>query len=271
MHWTLGRHALFFENKDPTTLTSSDHQIYLPSPLADGAAADVVSPGFLFTWAPQKIWHGLADYTYYAYDAPPATNVTGRLVGSGGDLEPGVAMSTYGPKALELMFGWMDSGEIRRLHFNPRPNLPNAITVGEFAQMHAMLASRVSDFEVAFTADADTNGVPDTFSPPDPKAGQLKWYDIDNLPAFSGLADANLNPVLQSGTGLPGGLDHAADVAFVFRHDADPSIADNVENPWPYLIRVRYRIHDRLGEARALGSDFQYGRWFETYIQVNRD
>lgn len=71
-----------------------------------------------------------------------------------------------------------------------------------------------------------------------------------------------------------------ADGAFVWRHDDEAakwfdgntvdgfSPADNDQHSfWPYLIRIRYRIHDKKGR---LGSVGQHGVWFEQVFKVNR-
>ena len=68
-----------------------------------------------------------------------------------------------------------------------------------------------------------------------------------------------------------------ASVAFVFRHDAfdpDKDLADPANAGhdfycnWPYLLRVRYRMHD--GAGKLAGPDSLQGIWFEQVLRVDR-
>ena len=62
--------------------------------------------------------------------------------------------------------------------------------------------------------------------------------------------------------------------AFVWRHDAfnpDLDAADRNDRfycNWPYLLRVRYRLHD--GAGRLAGADSLQGIWFEQVLRVDR-
>ena len=61
--------------------------------------------------------------------------------------------------------------------------------------------------------------------------------------------------------------------AFVWRHDAfDPDSAadgnDEFYCNWPYLLRIRYRLHD--GAGRLAGPDSAQGIWFEQVLRVDR-
>ena len=40
---------------------------------------------------------------------------------------------------------------------------------------------------------------------------------------------------------------------------------------WPYLIRIRYRLHDSRGSLQSnLNGNTVLGKWFEQIIKVNR-
>jgi hypothetical protein len=57
----------------------------------------------------------------------------------------------------------------------------------------------------------------------------------------------------------------------VFEHgDTDSSTSGSgPQSDWPYMIRVRYRVHD--AGAKISGSDGYPGRLFEQLLYVNRE
>lgn len=58
-----------------------------------------------------------------------------------------------------------------------------------------------------------------------------------------------------------------ADAVFVFRHDDDTAGT----NKWPYLLRVRYRLHDDNGViASTTDAGRTMGKWYEHIIRVPR-
>ena len=130
-------------------------------------------------------------------------------------------------------------------------------------------------------------------------ANNIKWYTHDDY-ANNGAgfdADLPLTFALPAGavrtatyrdftaTGPAAALApfEAATAAFVFRHDAveagtvEVSTSTGVRGPlvvgskpcyWPYLLRIRYRMHDARGD---LGTEQDTnGVWFEKIIRVNR-
>ena len=154
----------------------------------------------------------------------------------------------------------------------------------------------MSDIQVAFAADLVTNDT-DTSYNPDGKidriqnnltwksasnvvlpAGSIKWYVA---PGYEN--DPNNPSTSNNGQGfepnepvtfaVPTGYDPLAATTvstpfnvgktargFVWRNDA--------ATPWPYLIRIRYRMHDSQGRVKS--GDHVQGMWFEHIIQVQR-
>ncbi len=135
------------------------------------------------------------------------------------------------------------------------PPTTNTFDSWRLAQMHPYFVGNVSDFIVEFAADADMSGDVDTDS------SQIRWYglatgspgDTYGTPTFSGWPTT---PVV-SGT------------TWVFQHDVTAG-----NNAWPYLIRIRYRMHDFSGRiAGGIDTTTQKpigGRWFEHIIKVPR-
>ena len=60
--------------------------------------------------------------------------------------------------------------------------------------------------------------------------------------------------------------------AFVWRHDDEGGAltGEPTTQPsfWPYLLRIRYRVHDSRGRINS--CDNQHGIWFEHIVRVNR-
>ena len=136
-------------------------------------------------------------------------------------------------------------------------------------------------------------------------AGGIVWYthpDLANYPGGTNGYDSTqpltfdvpngYEPYVDSGD-MPGGARDFAVGAMVWRHDddaedhdTDPSTpqqgirtgigdldgdgADASDQPsyWPYLIRIRYRLHDAKGQIES--SDGVHGIWFEHIVPVNR-
>lgn len=167
---------------------------------------------------------------------------------------------------------------------------------GTIAQTHACCACSVSDFIVDFAATTnathpnepdywgDTNG--------DPVAdGSTKWYGMtawpnDGLGAVArptGNATTNYpDPTLTGARYDPftqitdPAIGTQMDNIFVFEHGdvgrRDTNTSTNpqpVSSAWPYLIRIRYRVHDPAG--KVIGADGLPGRLFEQILYVNRN
>ena len=194
----------------------------------------------------------------------------------------------------------------KRLRANPTPQGPN-LQSWQIAQMHPIFLPNVSDFIVEFAADRtkDTSftwipeGDIDFYQTPVASSGNLiKWYvhsPFANWPDYyyTGLHDDDdydpnrpetfpmifpkegASAVLESDPSYYDDTDDDkyphVDGAFVWRHDDD---SDNAaENLWPYLIRIRYRVHDPRGKFQEFNVSTgraESGKWFEHVIAVKR-
>lgn len=172
----------------------------------------------------------------------------------------------------------------QRLRTNPLP-ADTDFAAWQVAQMHPYFMPNVSDFVVEFAADttyADTNGdfVDDNPAVDRDASGNIRWYGLardwnvdgdttdpedTQLPTFTG------NVITATGSYAYGpsvatfAANLNADRAWVWRHDRPES--------WPYLIRIRYRLHDTDGRLRSsdpLTGRPVAGRWFEVIVPVNR-
>ena len=139
------------------------------------------------------------------------------------------------------------------------------------AQMHPAFMRGVSDFIVEFAADlhhgAQTGGSynPDGNIDVD-EGGNIRWYSHFNRSEHPlGSYDPYSN--LEGNTSMP-----HADGGFVWRHDDDANLSNftfsNPPSKWPYMIRIRWRMHDERGQV--YGTNDESGRWFEQIIKVNR-
>jgi hypothetical protein len=164
------------------------------------------------------------------------------------------------------------------------------------AQGHPILAQGCSEIIVDFAADLNGNGRIDReFNGGTDNNGAIYWYDA--------LKQGNFvwaNPTTPSYiTGTPPQplvTNNANQRIFVFRADDNQeySTTGSPVSSWPYLIRIRYRLHDTRGRlesnyAAALtdgldndgdgvidavngdaDEDRISGRWFERIISVPR-
>ncbi|MDX1681563.1 MAG: hypothetical protein R3336_00450, partial [Phycisphaeraceae bacterium] len=219
----------------------------------------------------------------------------------------------------DLLFGSSDG-----LQFNPAPryDFDNGYSMKswQIAQQHPLLARNVSDFVVQFAADADNDGVIDRDSDgdgaPDNSAtapDPIVWYDIDNplvagfnydngdwggsgnstVPGYTAYTPQDTTVDLDGDTGSSND-----ETLYVWRHDDDTvvdaggdDIIDSSEatnSKWPFLIRLRWRVHDEkgaldhslriqdTGDADGDGSTTDYiwvrddGVWFEQIVRVPR-
>jgi hypothetical protein len=237
------------------------------------------------TGAPAVLYAGTTDVINLGYYSTAATppNINGALIrDTGGTLNSNDDDATYRAAAMGLMF------DAQRLWVNKHPDINTAapLPAGLLAQMHPIIAENCSDFIVEFAGDyvdelptGSVDGLPD--GGPDVDAqGEIKWYGLGNHPAsnsyaFPGSMPAWFTtavPAIPSPMGTSGGK-----VIYVFRHDQP--------HQWPYLVRIRYRLHDKRGDLQGSFSPedevppdpnndnkigTNYGRWFEQIIRVNR-
>ncbi|MEM9019423.1 MAG: prepilin-type N-terminal cleavage/methylation domain-containing protein [Planctomycetota bacterium] len=220
------------------------------------------------------------------------------------------------------------SNAINRMQVNPAPTGTN-FEAWATAQTHGILQPNCSEFIVQFAADLDGNGRVDTFDPANPTVdnndigGAIRWYDgfntnFDDNPSAGALQEWD-QPAQPSGApsdanypyqpytpaaAITGGLPVNATHVFIFRDRDDagrtlavpPTGASPAEanSNWPYMIRIRYRLHDTRGRVTSndpwaladgidndgdgiidavngdVDEDRISGRWFEHIYRVPR-
>lgn len=270
----LGRQAMLF-NPASLDTTTPGGDTYANNALYTSAVEN------LGTGAPgNQTWNGLTDVTAQDYsnllfnlaDISTAANHTNNY------------LSTAYPNAAN------------RLRVNPSPSADDTgFASWAIAQGHPIFAPGCSEVIIEFAADLNGNGRIDReFGGGTDNAGAIWWYDgIDQ----SFMGDAGNNGTWEQQTGLiqPQVTDNANVQQFIFRVDDDRAYdrdagGTQAHSYWPYLIRIRYRLHDTRGRltsnyADALrdgidndgdGSntdpdeDRISGRWFERIISVPR-
>ncbi|MBX2850637.1 MAG: prepilin-type N-terminal cleavage/methylation domain-containing protein [Phycisphaeraceae bacterium] len=286
-NFILGRQAMLFN--PPALNTGAD--VY-----ADNAyyASDVQNiTGFTDTVV--RSYMGLTDVTSQAYGPGTTPGTLLEQLSNGiGDIGGTTDTLAY----LNTAYRFADN----RLRVNPAPDagLTNYASWA-IAQTHPILAQGCSEIIIDFAADLDGDGQIDTAF-----GGQsgntnapIFWYD--------GLKRTDLTDGTAAGTTgwTPSTVDQpwvnlgTNAKAFIFRADDDTPYdtatgGTQAHSYWPYLIRIRYRLHDTRGrltsnEPNALrdgldndgdgdideaGGDVDEdqisGRWFERIIRVKR-
>lgn len=286
--WALGRHALFLlGDGDPVVDPTINHSV---GGLATSTLQGSVASG-------SALFRGYTDVARLEHNAPKPT--VGTFLGSVGAGATNLNASQtlwedepkagYDARALAYMF--LDGN---RLWANPFPRISPTVnttwaTAAQIAQMHPLLMDNVSDFIVEFAADAvDDPGVPDLVDgldgePDRDAAGETIWYGLADNPDTNSKGPPNWRlPTLPAtvSSGLPYETPVAGSsanrVAYVFRH------GQGYEKLWPYMIRIRYRVHDVRGDLLGDKSfepgdklpdntGTNSGRWFEQIIKIKRD
>ena len=296
--WILGRQAMLFNPTDEGS-TAADQRISAgPYISAAGPNFDDRVNGVTGYTGPQVVFAGLSDVTRKDYlTLSPGNQPTGAssqrwhttLVD---DLTTGnnnTYLSTAFPSTNAL------------LRVNPSPT-ETGYQSWSIAQTHGILSPNCSDFVVQFAADLNGNGRLDTTANND-LGGDILWYDGFNTNpsppinwnlGWGRIASSRAQPFVN--------LDANAR-AFIFRLDDDAALdPDNLtinaiqqRSMWPYLIRIRYRLHGNRGrlagnDPAALidgvdndgdqgqpgggvdepGEDQIPGQWFEHIIRVPR-
>ena len=287
INWILGRQALFFE--DDVGVSSIHANNIVNDAVVVGHGSGLSTPGLDL-----RLYTGLTDIAWYSFNNPASSVAVGsapvgagpgntnRLLvgdlGSGALLKPigtlangGMSASDYRLAAHQLAFN--DNNQ--RLRVNPIPHNSNYMS-SQVAQMHPYFVENVSDFVVEFAFDWDDDSTLPIGAPNFPdnepdldgdtnattvsgKTRNLKWYGLGNLPTGPNrypnppgpLTTQNVNPYWYISNN---------EVRWVFRHDYGLV--------WPYLIRIRYRIHDARG--RFTGENQEPGQWFEQIFAVPR-
>jgi hypothetical protein len=146
------------------------------------------------------------------------------------------------------------------------------------ARTHAYFVGSVSDFIIDFAACTNANhpNEPD-YSSTD---GSTQWYGTsawtgDGVMNYPGSpAGLRYNPNQGNQTIVSSAGPSATGTTYIFEHGDVGSRDTNNPNTaklsaWPYLVRIRYRVHDPAG--KIVGADGLPGRLFEQILYVNRN
>jgi hypothetical protein len=286
VNWALGRHALFLRNVGTNIPLNSLQDIYamdpqiVSSPLSGASPyANVNSPGLSATFlhmattdVSEATLAGLTTGHGYLDGANSPTEYHNRMLGLGG-------------WHLGLLFNNV------RMQVNSNPS-DTDLTSMDVARMHPHFMDHVSDFIVEFAHDYYTGTNPIQSAPPNPDGKidmvqlnnnelDIRWYSgLPNNPGTSGwdedypvvYAPPPNDDAWTNNTGVAVGQ-YADGGAFVWGHAGSPVLAK-----WPWMIRIRYRLHDRSGKfvGRTIHETppstpiRERGHWFETILLVNR-
>ena len=268
-NWIMGRQAMLF---NPTNEATSNTLSSVPSGFTHAATAAYNSTVNNATGYTSPIaWKGLSDITAQDYGPYDPNNAPVTLLDQLSD--PAITLATRNASYHSTAYPDASS----RLHVNTAPDAGSTNYASwSIAQTHAILAQGCSEIIVDFAADLNGDGDFDRTT-----GGAILWYDALRQSAFSWT-----NP----GSGIqPRTLDGTNQKIFVFRADDDGE-HNSVTDPgssWPYMIRIRYRLHDTRGRLTSnynevlvdndgdgttdeIDDDKISGRWFERIISVPR-
>lgn len=282
----LGRQAMLFN--PPGLVTASD--VYADT-------AYYLSPVRNFVGAPAspQSYKGFTDVTALSYSTLVTQLTNGTDDAFPGSTDNGDYLATAYPNANQ------------RLHVNPAPDATDTNYASwAIAQSHPILAQSCSEIIIDFAADLNGNGRIDRQRGGDPTpgtgdtTGPIFWYDaLANTNFGTGTGQVQwrqqspATDFIQPWNSVNLGPNARA---FIFRVDDAAAFSGTLGTPgsehsyWPYMIRIRYRLHDTRGrltsnEPSALrdgldndgdsvldetGEDRISGRWFERIISVPR-
>lgn len=265
--WILGRQGMFLnETLDKPVRWAHANGGWYSAPTV-GHGASTPSWASAYTSSQPPIYMAISDYAYFSLNEP--------TIGSHGSMVGPDATGTNGSLRLAASLTENDyidravqqySFATQRLRCNPIPEATSTTNYDawQIAQMHPYLVEHCTDFIVEFAADVNNDGDIDLNAD-----DSIRWYTGD---AYD---DNTATPPTYFPGGTYGPYEDVSSVAsvqdnatevFVWRHDADTNTT--TATPWPYLIRIRYRLHDQRGAIRS--GDDQHGVWFEHIIRVNR-
>ncbi len=296
-NWLLGRQATF--------LVATAADLDTPSPVIARAAGvwnNAVVTGITHPNIGSPLrYHGLTDIALCSLNSPTApAALLGGDVASNPPGSPNTLYAFNGPdrfdnatyqaRAIACMY------ESQRLRANPLPAVidkANPFPPGQIAQMHPILTDNVSDFIIDVAGDYEDDGALSINADGedgtvDLHNGEIKWYGLEantvtgtfafptSMPPWIANASTTTDMSPKSAALANGGI------ALVFRHD--------FPKHWPYLVRIRYRIHDKRGDllgdrspendgsplvtaetAPGAVGKTNVGRWFEQIIHVKRE
>ncbi|MEM9415014.1 MAG: prepilin-type N-terminal cleavage/methylation domain-containing protein [Planctomycetota bacterium] len=284
--WILARQAVLFSPTDSGNFPLQGTDWYVNWPFA---LEPVQNAGGLMA-------AGYCDVTLAPpADADPAVGFVNRFLQTGNAANPSVDAGTRTNNYLAL------THINERLRVNPIPEAAGTdFEPGVVGQVHGVFAPNCSDFIVQFAADVDGDGQIDRSDNGTPQIEDdfIIWYDMDNLAFLLGL-NANWDGATSSEFNAPYfqlATPHG-DHAFIFRYNDDGTLDANettagtaIDSKWPYMIRIRYRLHDAPGRLESNASNRLFdnkdqnldgtpddadeakisGRYFEQIIRVPR-
>lgn len=275
--WVLARHALFLTGVDagPPALPAGT---FYATGIGPRASVNGYPGRFLY--------EGLTDVSNVAL-----ADLTG---GPGSLLSTTAPITPLGTPALFRAAFFAPGGiaftqDRMQVLSNPKDS-GLTLTAEQIAPMHPYFVENVSDFIVEFAHDYDDDADPTNAYPAagdgfidrvdDGNGGfDIRWYSaIPNTDPNFPLTYAPPLPTdpLQPNEAWSGAAagPYANGGAFVWGPDT-PDFAG--EKNWPWLIRIRYRLHDRNGDflGRTINQGApterqEPGQWFQTIIPVNR-
>jgi len=280
-NWVFARQALLF---NPTDLAASPPRKIAGNGYAAADNANFNSPvNSSYPHSPDRAFMGLTDVTTqdYVYDAGDSTHLLTQLIDENNE-------TTQNNFYRNTAYPFANA----KLHVNPGPTGTN-FEPWAVAQTHAILNTNCSEVRIDFAADLDGNGQIDT-APRGQSANPsapIYWYDavgkgLNNLQWLQQNSPTIYQPLAE---------DMQDYKMFVFRVNDDApydAIAGGTQRHsyWPYLIRIRYRLHDTRGRLMSNDPSAQTdgvdndgdgdvdeskedqisGRWVETIIRVPR-
>jgi prepilin-type N-terminal cleavage/methylation domain-containing protein len=255
-NWILGRQMLFFDNKVTT--------------------ANQYARFNLANWTDKlnniPFYEAQSDVLNTGYDRTPANDTTppSGAAPAGDEILNLLDGYTLRPQYETFLLNNYFTFKSNRLATNPTPALSN-LSTSVIAQMHPYFVNNVSDFIVEFAGDYYLGNIEAGSVGSDTKVdtdinGNIYWYGLGNprtVPptSFDGVGDPTEPHRITSLAAL-GAL---TDEIYIFRHD-------DITN-WPYLLRIRYHLHDPKGELLGTGEDglsSTPGKWFEVIVKVPR-
>lgn len=274
--WVLGRHALFLTDALPVDVPGGDpssepYGPYVSVPIS-GASVNRITG---ISGPAPRLANGVSDVVDMTLEELITT------------IYAPLPSSAYHSQMLISMFTTM-------------PLLTSAQPVGITGEMrawdnsptHTYFMGGVSDFIVEFAGDLANAHFTGPFDPTlvgqdgeldRDGQGRIKWYTALN-PNNPGLPTTynNEKPVTylapqpnwyppNAQTAANVSIVNRADSAFVWQHDTSNGFVS-----WPWMIRIRYRLHDRRGDFAGRevtispgNTELEPGQWYETIIPVN--
>ena len=284
-NFILGRQALLYDPTDMGLATPAKISAVLAgTPTAYTYASTPYRNSAVQNTAyasPKAVSMGLTDVT-----AVPYSTAATELVTLG---------TTANTPYLNLPYLDLGTADNTRMRANPYPTGTNYESWA-VAQSHPILAQGCSEVIIDFAADLNGDGIVDNAfgGPSTNNSSQIWWYDAlkqSNLGAVTGWTAQTSPAVLQPYVNI-----NTNTKAFVFRVNDTTAFggtlgtAGTAHSYWPYLIRIRYRLHDNRGRLTSnnpaaltdgldndgdgtndnVGEDRTSGRWFERIIRVPR-